>query len=916
MKNLKKVLALVVAVAMLASFGFTASAASYSDVASTASYADAVNLLSNLGIITGFEDGTFRPTETVTRAQAATMIVRMRGLADGVEQGATSFTDVAADHWASGYINVAVANGIVNGMGDGTFRPEGEVTYGQIVKMIVCAIGYGPMAENNGGYNGGGYIVAGSKAGFTKGVSGTADAAASRATVAQLIYNALEVDLMDQTSYSTGIYGDTYEILEGKTILSEYLELEKVEGIVLSTPLSDAEVALDEDAVAEIVITKNFAEEDEANYEVGTSVTFIADGVDTAALLGYAVVAYVGENEDGDDEVFAIAEKAGKNSVTVIDTELIEEFDETGVVYFKTATSKKTTEALLDTVITFKGADDFDVENFVIVNGFNVNYMDMENVLLAVETLEEVSFLDNDGDGDFEFVIATIPSDNAVEFVVDEIDDEDYDLVAKGNGEGLNLYDYYDDETKKVTIVKDGHVVDFDAIEEGDVVTVLDNSLNIVTVYVSSTVVEGVVDEIDDDVFTINGKDYKVSGLSADVTVDDIDAGDEGYYYITATGKITYVETVNSIAGANYVYVIAADEKLGDFGENEYLVKVVNAKGAVEVLTIKNKKVDVFTEDGETSDLEDAEVYEFFADYEGLAKIETNASGEISVVYFPGAEDFAVVDTYADENEKEFSEKKSAYGRVEIGANTLVFNKDTNEEDLEDAITVINALDLFVDGSSYQFTAYGEDDFDVADVLVATDAKTAFDAEAPVMVVTKVAKTTSDDESTYKITGLVAGETVSVIVDPDEASDADDVEKGNIIAYAVNGGYATDLVVLLASNVDGVDANTLQGNDYISTVSSDEMVDIAFGLVVEKTAKYFYIGDVVDEDTSESLSYGAAADGCNYTIVEYAGTGITVKAGTATAIKASEKNPVYVFIKTVEDAEDEVSDVVIFKGLN
>ena len=97
MRNLKKVLALVVAVAMIASMGLVASAASYSDVAANASYADAVNLLSNLGIIKGYEDGTFKPDNTVTRAEAATMIVRMLALDDEVEAGDTNFTDVAAD---------------------------------------------------------------------------------------------------------------------------------------------------------------------------------------------------------------------------------------------------------------------------------------------------------------------------------------------------------------------------------------------------------------------------------------------------------------------------------------------------------------------------------------------------------------------------------------------------------------------------------------------------------------------------------------------------------------------------------------------------------------------------------------------------------------------------------------------------
>lgn len=56
--------------------------------------------------------------------------------------GKTKFTDVSADHWASGYINVASQAGIINGDGNGLFRPGDEVTYEEAVKMVVCACGF------------------------------------------------------------------------------------------------------------------------------------------------------------------------------------------------------------------------------------------------------------------------------------------------------------------------------------------------------------------------------------------------------------------------------------------------------------------------------------------------------------------------------------------------------------------------------------------------------------------------------------------------------------------------------------------------------------------------------------------------------------------------------------------------------
>ncbi|MBQ7876463.1 MAG: S-layer homology domain-containing protein [Clostridia bacterium] len=931
MRNLKKVLALVVAVAMFASMGFVASAATYTDVAANASYADAVNLLSNLGIITGYEDGTFRPDNTVTRAEAATMIVRMLGLADEVEAGETNFTDVDADDWCSGYVNVAEANGIINGMGDGTFNPNGEVTYGQIVKMIVCALGYEPVALANGGYLGGGYLYAGSSqvTGFTKGVAGTANAAASRATVARLIYNALEVELMDQTSFSTGINGSTYEVLENKTILSEYLELEKVDGVVVNTYLSNAEFEASEDKTIDLVVTKSYADEEVAMYEAGDELYgLIVEGTDAATLLGYTVTAYVGENEEGDEAVFAIAAKAGKNSVTVLDTELVKNMGEIldkndevlydlGIEYYKSESAKSTTKAEIQNFVEIKSGDVEGIANFV-VNGFNTGYtMGQAEVMAAVEaeSIDDITLIDNDNDGDFEFVVATIANEESFqEFVVDEIDNEDDIWNFMGEDEGEIEIDY-EDEDKLYTVVKDGKIADASAIVEGDVITVLDDSTNVITVYVSSVVVEGTVDEVDDDIFTINGADYKVSSLSAE-TVGTIEAGDEGLFYINASGKIAFVDTVNSIAGADYVYVIDADLSEGDFGDDEYLVKVVTAAGAVEVLTIKSKKVDVYlemteetNEDGDTilvenvlEDVTDEEAYAELVDYEGLVRIDTTAAGEISVIYFPGSEDtFMADDQYVAENTKEYNELRGTYGNIDLTADVLVFHKDNTEEDLEDAITVTTVGALFDDESSYKFTAYGEEE-EVPEVLVVEDAKTALDSEAPVMVVTKVADVVADDEDTIKITGVVAGATVSVIVDPDEVNDVA-VEKGNVILYAESGDYVTDVEVLFAATADAPagDVTVEEGSDIV-TGFDDEAVSVHYGAIDDKTTKTVTIA-------GDKYYF---ADEVNVTVVDYTGSKMTVKAGSLSDVKTSTKYTKTAFVKTVADVEDEVSDIVVF----
>lgn len=103
------------------------------------------------GIVKGDSGtGDLRLMESITRSEAATMIVRaqqLETLVKGFEPIVGKFKDVKTSHWANGYINVAVSNGVVNGYPDGTFKPEGKITYEEIIKMLVVVNGDLP-AEN------------------------------------------------------------------------------------------------------------------------------------------------------------------------------------------------------------------------------------------------------------------------------------------------------------------------------------------------------------------------------------------------------------------------------------------------------------------------------------------------------------------------------------------------------------------------------------------------------------------------------------------------------------------------------------------------------------------------------------------------------------------------------------------------
>ena len=114
----------------------------FSDVAGTA-YEGAAAALSEAEILTGFPDGTFRPEDGITRAQACAMITRAFPALSGSAE--VSFSDVAEDSWAAEFVDACAAAGVVNGFPDGTFRPDSQVTYYQLLAMLVRAMG---LADN------------------------------------------------------------------------------------------------------------------------------------------------------------------------------------------------------------------------------------------------------------------------------------------------------------------------------------------------------------------------------------------------------------------------------------------------------------------------------------------------------------------------------------------------------------------------------------------------------------------------------------------------------------------------------------------------------------------------------------------------------------------------------------------------
>ncbi len=116
----------------------------YTDVPADAWYNSAVSTLSNAGILDGYEDGTFRPDGNITRAEFATITARFL---EASYDGGNRFPDIDG-HWAAEYINEDANAGIVDGYEDGTFRPQQNITRAEAVTMVNRTVDRHPDADH------------------------------------------------------------------------------------------------------------------------------------------------------------------------------------------------------------------------------------------------------------------------------------------------------------------------------------------------------------------------------------------------------------------------------------------------------------------------------------------------------------------------------------------------------------------------------------------------------------------------------------------------------------------------------------------------------------------------------------------------------------------------------------------------
>ena len=592
-KNLKKVISSIAAVAIIASSA-SAFAIDFPDVDSSASYAGAVQTLVGLGIVNGDENGKFNPDNSVTRAEFAKMVVEAKML--DATSTTTQFED-SQGHWAVGYIEAGVGDKFINGYSDTEFGPDDTVTYIQAVKMLVAAVGYGDLAEKNGGFPTG-YRGYGKTLKISTGLTGVNDdTALTRAQCAVLIDNALKAQLaLDE--YQPNLNGELVAVpdIQGdetgetwESLLTYYHDAYVVKGRVTKTGKQDTALREKNAVSFRVEVAENFEDVKYGkNDDPRTLSSVYVGSTDAANMMFEYVEAIIKADEaSGEYELISIV-PYGKSEVVEL---AAEDFVDTYVAankkleVYKSKDSTSTDKYdLADTVelyvngVEVKAGLTEDTPGTPATKGTYSKYI-AENETGTVTLIDETTTGSTSTDGKYEKVMVTKYDTYLVSNV--QTTSEKARVYCDTARIEWTLQDV-ENGTKTVQFVKDGKVIDYTELEENDVLTVAYdvtaanlNASAFIDATVTSDVVTGVVSSKNntDNTIVVDGTEYDLAGT---LGTSDFTIGRDYTLRLDAFGNVVAKE--QGTTQRNIGIVVKSYVKTGD---DVATIRLINSDGEI-----------------------------------------------------------------------------------------------------------------------------------------------------------------------------------------------------------------------------------------------------------------------------------------------------------------------------------------------
>ena len=518
--------------------------AAFTDSADIKVDTEVVDTLVSLGVVNGYDDGSFKPNGTVTRAEMAKMIYVLRtgnSDASAYNDDKTSFTDIGS-HWARGYIKYCQSLGIIAGKSNTKFVPNEKVSAQEAAKMLLVTLGYNAQKA---GLVGTGWAsktnALADENGLLEDVNTSFTSACPRQYAAQLIYNAIDAKTV---VLRDGEYTDETAMGHpNKTVGEKYMGLNTAKGVVTAVDHNNKGYTM-------TVTTAYKANPFTDGAADKTEVTLTSIDFDPTDFVG----SYVKAMYKKTDKVYGVSVDSKQTCVSVVtdlgDIDLNkDEYKLDGVTY-KTDKTKATDFGAIKVVDTL-GAK----------LGSSINTLDD---VTAVSDASDVALIDYDGDEKIDVAVVTPVVFGKLTYIGSSKLTVNGGVLSNVDKDDCVLYDGAAKDDY-VAVVKDTYVAD-----DKNVITKLDKA---------SGKVEA---KKDTDKFRVDGTWY--------------------------TKLVTRAYTVGTTDGDYYIYngyIVLDDAKSGSIADTAYVVQVgntIDVEGNYQAKVMVNGETKIVSAEANTTD--------------------------------------------------------------------------------------------------------------------------------------------------------------------------------------------------------------------------------------------------------------------------------------------------------------------------
>ncbi len=632
------------------------------------------------------------------------------------------FADVPKNYWAYNSVEAVYEAGYMNGGEGNLFRPDNAILFEEAVAVIIRLVNSELLAKAEGGWPAG-YIKVAANLGLTKGYSPSKGQPMTREMVAQLLYNAFNVTVMDN-----GLNGMVVEPSKRRTFLNVYMGLDYTQGIVTANGSST------------LTTPTNRGD----NYFEIDGVQYINNNPYYANFIGREIEAYYvcdGEYHGEIKYAFTIDD----DEYLAIDLSKYHSFNN-GVLTYETENGKIKNINISGKRIIYNGE---------AISSYDNTLFDATNGTVLIS------------DRNTDIVIATV-YENVYVTSVDAGESLVYDGLS-----GTRL-DLSEDKYRVEIYDRAGQKLDFSFIKQGTVLSVVQSS-KLRRVYISDKTATGKINGISENdgvVFTIGNDSYKVSSeLKNHSVFANLEIKKDVMAYINIFDEISFAEIL-TVTGVQHAYFFNTRINTD---EERVISKILDQTGKIKNYYLAEKKVELIAADGTVIKDADNVIYNHIKDHKGYARINLNSKQEIIGIEIPGqglpqVSDNGRIRQFPISGEIQYYNNIGFNNRAMVNDDTVVFVIPADETDYDSyKVASKSVLKHTLEYNNIKFygSTYGSRMTDAIEVKATLNERISTNVEY-IYVVKELFVTLNEDGEAIYAALLSNGTTEKTVYDGDD----------------------------------------------------------------------------------------------------------------------------------------------------